>query len=285
MKKYFMLMRVKHYVKNILIFLPLIFSGNLFSCDLLLKTCICFCTFCLLSSVIYIVNDIKDVEKDRNHPTKKKRPIASGVLSIKKASIIAIVCGAITVLISIFMFGWSGVLVELLYFILNVLYSIKFKDIPIVDIAILVSGFFLRVLFGSVITGIEISPWLFLTVIAVSFYLGLGKRRNEIEVQNSVNGGEETRPVLSFYNYAFLDKNMYMCMALTNVFYALWAAGHPTSGMLWTVPLVIIMLMRYSLIVEGDSDGDPIEVILHDRFLLVLAVLYAMAVLIMMYII
>lgn len=223
MKKYFMLMRVKHYFKNILIFLPLIFSGNLFNRDLLLKTCIGFCTFCLLSSVIYIVNDIKDVEKDRNHPTKKKRPIASGALSIKKAIIIAIVCGAITALTSILIFGWLGMLVELLYFILNVLYSMKFKDIPIVDIGILVSGFFLRVLFGSVITKIEISTWLFLTVIAVSFYFGLGKRRNEIEVQNSVNGGVLGR----FYHFTIMRFLIKICICVWLLQMCFMPCGQP----------------------------------------------------------
>ena len=282
MKKYIKLLRVKHYFKNILIFLPLIFSGNLFNHELLLKTIIGFCTFSLMCSGIYIVNDIQDVEKDRKHPSKKNRPIASGAVSIGQAAVIAIACGIISVGISILVFGLPGLLCEIIYLVLNILYSMKLKDIPIVDIAILVSGFFLRVLFGSAITGIKISTWLFLTVIAISFYLGLGKRRNEIKLKNAAEG--DTRKVLTYYNYAFLDKNMYMCMALANVFYALWAADHTKGGMQWTVPLVIIMSMKYSLIIEGDSDGDPIEVILHSWFLLALAAIYAISVFLMMYV-
>ena len=264
-------------------FLPLIFSGNLFNHELLLKTIIGFCTFSLMCSVVYIVNDIRDAEKDKNHPTKRNRPIASGLVSIKQAIMIAAVCCAISIFLTLLVFGWTGLLCEIIYLVLNILYSMKLKDIPIVDIAILVSGFFLRMLFGSAITGIMISTWLFLTVIAISFYLGLGKRRNEIRVNNPDGG--ETRKVLSFYNYAFLDKNMYMCMALANVFYALWAADHAIGEMIWTVPLVIIISMKYSLIVEGDSDGDPIEVILHDWFLLALAGIYAISVFLMMYVV
>ena len=122
MKKYIKLLRVKHYFKNILIFLPLIFSGNLFNRELLLKTIIGFCTFSLMCSVIYIVNDIQDVEKDRNHPTKRNRPIASGAVSIKQAIVITAMCGTISIFISLLVFGWRGLLCLIIYLVLNILY-------------------------------------------------------------------------------------------------------------------------------------------------------------------
>ena len=110
---------------------------------------------------------------------------------------------------------------------LNLLYSFGLKNVPVADIAILVSGFLLRVLYGSSITGIEISKWLYLTVIAMSFYLGLGKRRNELEK----HGGESTRKVLEAYNKNFLDKNMYMCLSLAIVFYSLWCTDPNTISL------------------------------------------------------
>ena len=144
------------------------------------------------------------------------------------------------------------------------------------DIAILVSGFLLRVLYGSEIMGIEISNWLYLTVISMSFYLGLGKRRNELV--KSTEG--TTRKVLQFYNHSFLDKNMYMCLALTITFYSLWSVDPLTisrignSNLFWTVPLVILICMKYSLTIEGNSDGDPVEVVFRDKTLLALILFF-----------
>jgi 4-hydroxybenzoate polyprenyltransferase len=146
------------------------------------------------------------------------------------------------------------------------------KNIPIVDIAILAFGFLLRVLYGSVETGIEISGWLYLTVIALAFYLGLGKRRGEILNYSKDN----TRSVLKFYNQGFLDKSMLMCVTLGIVFYSLWTVDAQTIArvggqqLVWTVPLVIMIFFKYSLTVEGKSDGDPVEVVLKDKLLLIL---------------
>ena len=280
--KYIKLFRVKHYIKNLLIYLPLVFSGHLLDGYLFLKTTVGVCSFSLICSVIYIINDIKDVEKDRLHPTKKERPIAAGTISEKLAIVLAAVSFLVAMAIGLLFFGKQGSLCLITYAFLNVLYSVKLKEVPIIDIALLVSGFFLRVLFGSVITGITISPWLFLTVIAISFYLALGKRRNEIRMNDHNN--DATRTVLSFYNYAFLDKNMYTSLAIAIAFYAMWAADNPINEMLWTVPLVIIISMKYSLIVEGESEGDPVEVILNDKLLLLLLLVYAITVFGLLYI-
>jgi len=155
--------------------------------------------------------------------------------------------------------------------LLNVLYSKKLKDVPIVDVVILVSGFLIRLMYGGVVTNVVISRWLYLTVIMVSFYMGLGKRRNELGKEKSENN---TRRVLKYYNYAFLDKNMYLSLGLAEAFYALWAIDSPQQELLWTVPLIIIIGMKYSLNIEGESDGDPVEVILKDKYLWVLGLIY-----------
>ena len=272
MKKYLKLMRVKHYIKNILVFLPFIFSGQFFEPYYLVRALVGFFAFCLLSSAIYIFNDIRDAERDALHPTKKNRPIASGAVSKRAAYVLGICLVLATAVLQYFSQAveWYTFVFLIIYLLLNLAYSMKLKNIPIVDVAILVSGYVLRVLYGSALGGIEISRWLYLTVISMSFYLGLGKRRNELIRQDDA----AKRNVLQFYNQSFLDKNMYMCLALTIAFYSLWAvdpitiARINTGNIVWTVPLVILICMSYSLHVERDSDGDPVEVLLGDKLLL-----------------
>ena len=293
MKLYFKLIRVHHWVKNFLIFLPLIFSGQLLNVPLLTSALLGFLGFCLLSSFVYVLNDIQDIEQDRQHPKKKNRPLVAGKISIPTARIIL---GALIVLATIPLFtayktGWGWVFAAV-YLAVNLCYSNGAKNIPILDIVLLVSGFVLRVLFGSAITGIEISNWLYLTVFASSTYLALGKRRNEYRfAQSKAQDGSVPSPrnVLAFYNYGFLDKNMYICLGLTITFYALWCVdpltvqriGNP--HLVWTVPLLVILGMKYSLNVESENDGDPVEVIFADKVLLCLGAAFACILGVMVY--
>ena len=188
------------------------------------------------------------------------------------------VCLVIAAGISILIGNIPAAVCLLLYFVLNVAYSLGLKNRPIIDIVILASGFVIRVFYGGFVTGIPISNWLYLMVITISLYMGLGKRRNELRRQT------DTREVLKYYTLPFLDKNMYVCVALAIVFYALWTIEMPDSRLIWTVPLVIIILLCYSFDIEGNSDGDPVEVILHDKVLLVLAVAYAACIFVLLYI-
>ena len=287
MKNYLKLMRVHHYLKNVLIFLPLVFSQNLFNFNLLSKTIFGFCSFSILSSIVYVINDIQDVEKDRQHSTKCKRPIASGAVSIKEAYILSIAIAVVGITLNYLACGFNieAWLFVIMYLGFNFAYSMGLKNRPIIDITILVSGFLFRVLYGSAITSIVVSNWLYLTVIAMSFYLGLGKRRNELK-----NEGSKSRKVLKYYNHDFLDKNMYMCLGLTIVFYSLWCvdsatiARYPNKNLVWTVPLVMIICMKYSLNVEGESDGDPVSVLLKDKILIGLTLLYIIIVLLIIYV-
>ncbi|MER2119821.1 MAG: UbiA prenyltransferase family protein [Solibacillus sp.] len=287
MKKYLKLMRVPHYMKNGLIFAPLIFSGSLLNIDLLWKSILGLIAFSLIASVVYIINDIQDVELDRMHPTKCKRPLAANLISLTHAKILAVCLVLVAVVINTYaasngLLAWASLI---LYLILNIAYSNGLKNYPIIDIAILASGFVIRVLYGSGITDIEISNWLYLTVISMSFYLGLGKRRNELLKQKNVS-----RKVLKYYNHNFLDKNMYICLALTITFYALWTVDPVTisrlsNGLLvWTVPIVILICMKYSLNIEGDSDGDPVEVIIKDKILMAMVALFGLITLGIIYI-
>ncbi|MCM1327797.1 MAG: UbiA prenyltransferase family protein [Lachnoclostridium sp.] len=279
LKSILYLIRCKHYLKNMLIFVPLFFGEKFLDASRMYSAAIGFLAFCMASSFIYIVNDISDVERDRKHPVKCKRPIASGEISVRMAWTVAVLCLLLSVVFSLPKETFQHYWIVALYIILNVLYSRKLKNIPLVDVAILVSGFVIRIAYGGLLSDIPISNWLYLTIIAGAFYLGLGKRRNELQKYAE----DDTRVVLSHYNYNFLDKNMYMCMGLANAFYALWAIENAHSMMIWTVPLVLLITMKYSLAVEGTADADPIEVILKDKFILACGGIYAIVLMIILY--
>ena len=172
------------------------------------------------------------------------------------------------------------------YLIMNLAYSFGLKNVPLVDVTILAAGFLLRVVYGACLTGIVISNWLYLTVMAMALYFALGKRRNELKQL-----GGETRTVLKAYPVSFLDKNMSMCLTLANVFYALWSMdantvqAYHSDFVIFTVPIVLLITLKYSMNVEGDSDGDPVEVLLHDKILLLLCLLYAVAMFVILYLI
>ena len=278
MTAYIRLLRPKHCIKNILVVLPLVFSGRLLERPLLEQTAAAFVAFCMVASLVYIINDIRDAERDRQHPTKCRRPIASGAVSPShaavEAGVLALLLGVMGVWIG---FSWESWLCLLAYLVLNLGYSLGLKNVPILDIAILVSGFLLRVLFGSAVTGIATSGWLYLTVTSVAFYMGLSKRRGELRTSSS-----STRRVLRYYNDAFLSQNMQMCLTLAVVFYSLWSVdrgGH----LMWTVPLVMCICLRYSMVVEGNSDGDPVEVVFQDKVLFVLACVFGVITLALLY--
>lgn len=270
--KYISLLRVKHYIKNVLVFIPLFFSGQIFDRHKLAAALLGTICFCLVSSSIYIFNDICDRDKDKNHPEKCRRPIASGAVSVRAAAVIAVVCALVSFTVCLVCFPTAAAVYLALYLLLNLAYSLGLKNMAILDVCILVSGFVLRILFGGVVSGIVISSWLFLTVLSICFFFALGKRRNELKL----HGTKQTRSVLRFYTDSFLDKNMYMCMGLANGFYALWAMSQPNALMIDTVPIVLVMTMRYSLVVEGQSEGDPVDVLIKDKMILALGVLYVL---------
>lgn len=277
MMDYLKLLRVKHYIKNLLVLLPLFFSGEIFDAGQLFSTVLGIICFSLVSSSIYILNDIQDVEKDRNHPLKRNRPIASGKISKRTAIIFLILCLFISVSLSVAVLNIKGITVLAIYFLLNVLYSMGLKNKPIIDVLILASGFLLRIIYGGILTDIEVSKYLYLVVITAALFMGLGKRRNELTKQ------KDTREVLRYYTEAFLDKNAYVCVALIIVFYTLWTVEAVNPLMIWTVPLVIVILMKYSLNIEGESDGDPVEVLLQDKELIILTVLYGISIFALLY--
>ena len=289
MKKYLELARVKHWLKNFLIFLPLFFSSNLLIFDKFISALFGFIIFSLVSSVVYIFNDINDIESDKQHEIKKNRPLPSGRVSIKNAYYFIFFLLIIIFLLLLFIFEKTNnifvFIIPIVYLSLNILYSKWLKKKPIIDVVILVSGFLLRVIYGGIITSIYVSKWLYLMIIFVSFYLGFGKRRNEI-----TKSGSKSRDVLKYYNKDFLDKNMYVCLALAIVSYSLWCVDpviiSRCSGdyLFWTIPYIMIIFQLYSLNIEKNSHGDPIEVLLSDKILLLLVFFYIVLMILLLYI-
>lgn len=271
---YLKLMRVKHYIKNLLIFLPLIFSMNFYDLNKDIKTLIGFILFSLVSSIIYIINDINDIEKDKKHPKKCKRPLASGELTKKEAYILLIILALIVIIGNVILrASWYSIVILVSYLILNILYSKILKNIPIIDVICLVIGFVLRVIYGASLIDVQVSNWLYLTIISFAFYLALGKRRNELQA------GGDTRKVLKFYNKEFLDKNMYMFLTLMLVFYSMWCVDESNiakfdNKLIYTVPILMIIAMKYSFNIENSAEGDPVEVLLSDKVLIILVLLF-----------
>lgn len=275
--RYIKLLRVSHYIKNLLIFLPLLFSGTLLSNrDGFISCVIALVCFCMVSSAIYVFNDIQDKDVDKNHPRKSQRPIASGAVSVRAAiimiAVLLILCGVISAL---FLPPASNLFL-IVYLAINILYSIYLKHIPILDISCVASGFLIRLMYGAFVTGIVISNWLYLTVIVTSAYMALGKRRNELITK----GENSSRKVLDKYSIGFLDKSMTMMLTSTIMCYALWCldsetiARYGTNRLIWTVPLVIMITLKYNLDIEKKDDGDPVEILTHDVFLILLVLVY-----------
>lgn len=283
MMAYIKLLRIHHWLKNALIFLPLFFSGNLLEGTSFIRTCFGFLSFSLISSCVYIINDLKDIENDRRHPIKKNRPLASGKAKPKIAIGLAGILLLLSIITSTFLYysqpnGISQiwiVLIPIIYFILNVLYSIWLKHKPIADVVILVSGFLLRVLYGSYVIQIQLSNWLYLMVMFGASYLVFGKRRNEME-----KNGQKSRKVLQYYTKDFLDKNMYVFLTLALITYSLWCVDTNvlnqlnTNLMIWSVPMIVIIFLKYSLDIEGNSYGDPVDVVIKDKTLMALILSY-----------
>jgi len=273
----FQLLRVHHWLKNGLVLLPLFFSGKLFCPQGILSGICGFLIFSLLSSAVYLFNDIQDLEKDRNHPEKRNRPLPAGIFPVSTAYVLFF---SLTLLVIAADLAVSGkfitVLLLLIYSGINIGYSKGLKNIPVIDFSILAFGFVLRVLYGGALFNVRISPWLFLCVLSTALFMGIGKRRNELRTMGK-NGG--TRIVLKLYSDGFLDKNMYLAAALSLVFYSLWSVS-PDLGdnrMVYTVPPILLLFFRYSFLVESEnSSGDPANIFFSDRILQLLSAGFAM---------
>ncbi len=270
------LCRPAHSVKNLLVLLPPFFAHRILEKDIPLSSFLAFCSFSLIASVVYVFNDLVDKDKDKLHPRKCNRPIASGKVSLKTAwgLIIVLLCCGYGLIF--FATGKTASIILLsIYLFLNVAYSLFLKNYPIIDLFVLASGFVLRVYYGGTWFDIPISPWLFLCVFCGALWFITGKRRNELLYAGKKG---ETRSVLKKYTVDYLNSSYYLLCAISIVFYSLWTIlGHKSNVALQiSIPVVIFILFRYNYVIETtDADGDPVSMLLKDKLFFLLSLVFA----------
>lgn len=269
MNDLFKLLRVHQYVKNLFIFAPFLFSFHFVSSDVI-NTSIAFILFSLMASSIYVLNDYMDIEEDLQHPKKKFRPLASGKVNKNTAKILIVLLSS-TSLISAYFISRILFIVLVIYFILNIAYSLKLKHIAIVDIFIIAIGFVLRLFAGSSMVEISLSMWIIIMTFLLALFLALAKRRDDILLSAE---GKETRKNIDGYNLEFVNATMVFMSGVIVVSYILYTVSWEVLNRLNTQYLyltsffVILGIMRYMQItfVEGNS-GSPTKIVLKDRFL------------------
>ncbi|MCX6067037.1 MAG: decaprenyl-phosphate phosphoribosyltransferase [Chloroflexi bacterium] len=264
----FKTMRPRQWTKNAFVFFALVFDKQLFHLPAFLHTLGGFALFCLISSVVYLVNDIADIEADRQHPTKKQRPLPSGKLPIRVAWMAAIVLILITLPLAYWLApGFAAVLTT--YLVINLAYSKWLKHVPIVDVFIIAAGFVLRVEAGVALIVVErFSPWLYVVTTLGSLYLGFGKRRAELSLL--ATGAGSHRKVLEGYSIPLLDQYITIVSAATILSYSLYTFSAPNlpanHSMMLTIPFVAYIIFRYLYLIQMTHNaGAPEEVLLADR--------------------
>ena len=280
-------MRPRQWTKNAFIFAALVFDRKLLNLHAFLQTLAAFVLFCLLSSSVYLINDILDRESDRAHPIKKNRPIASGNLPVS----LALATGTFLLLVSLtgaFLLSHGFFFISLVYFTLNIIYSIWLKHIPIIDVLVIASCFVLRVAAGvSVIEVQRFSPWLYVVTTLLALYLGFGKRRAELAVL--VNDSPQShRKVLSGYSIQFIDQLITVVSATTLISYSLYTFSAPNlpenHSMMLTIPFVLYGIFRYLFLInKHNAGGEPEEILLKDRPIQLTVLLWGVAVMVIFY--
>ena len=248
-KNLFLASRPNQWTKNLLVFLAPLFAFS-FETQTLLTSIKAFIAFCLISSSIYLINDSIDKDKDKEHPTKKFRAIASGLVSIKSAFILSLVYFSLSFIIGFSINIFFGFIL-ILYFLVQILYCFKLKQIPIIEFFCIASGFILRSVAGGVAANIFISSWFLLSVGMLSLFLAVEKRKAEIV--NLQNSKLNTRKVLKSYSLTLINKFEAVLTSSTIMTYSLWAYGPSIGGakspyMIITIPLVMLGIFRYQML-------------------------------------
>lgn len=279
-------MRPRQWSKNVFIFAALVFDKQLLILHSFLRTLAGFALFCLISSAVYIFNDLADVEADREHPEKRNRPIASGRLSIRAAWVAGILLVAIS-LAAGYLLSPPFAIVIAAYFLLNLAYSKWLKHVLILDVLMLAAGFVLRVAAGVTLIQVErFSPWLYVVMTLLALYLGFGKRRAELALLSKE--ARSHRKVLAGYTIPLLDQYIMIVTGMTIVSYALYTFSAPNvpanHSMMLTIPFVVYAIFRYLYLIEVEhSGGAPEEILLTDRPFQISMVLWALAVVAVFY--
>lgn len=282
-KAIFQLMRPKQWIKNFFVFAAIIFSGKFFNENILYLNIVTFILFCLTSSSIYVLNDIVDIEKDRCHPDKKKRPLPSGRVSLKTAVILDIIIVLCVTYFSYKMLSIKILSILAIYMVINIFYSFKLKNVVIIDVMIITFGFVLRVESGSLATGVQVSPWLFLCTILLALFLALNKRRSEIITLKDRSGSH--RKILEEYSVEMLDKMLIIVTPSILMAYCLYTFSSVQSKtMIFTIPFVLYGIFRYEYLVDKKNvGGKPEDVFGKDIPFFINIILWVISVLTIIY--
>ena len=288
LKDFIKLYRIPQWIKNLFVFVPLIFSKHLFDTAYLYTTVLGFLIFCFTSSIVYIFNDIIDVESDKLHPKKKNRPIAAGRIAIPKAISYAL---GFFIIILFLLRGFNIQFISALgaYLILNIFYSFFFRNIVLLDIFSIAAGFMIRVFAGAFAIGVEISSWLILTTMFISLFLAVMKRRSELNLPENEEMNY-TRKVLQFYSKNFTDQMATVAAAGVIICYALYTVAartvsvFGTEKLIYTTPFVVFGIFRYMFLVYMNKKGEnTTELLVTDPAMIINVVLYILTTTLIIY--
>ncbi|MBV8251105.1 MAG: decaprenyl-phosphate phosphoribosyltransferase [Chitinophaga sp.] len=285
--KYLKLLRPKHWAKNAFLFIPLFFAGQLFNLEKITELLIAFIAFSLTASSIYIINDYQDIEADRKHPVKCKRPLASGEISKPVALVIFALCILVGFGLSYYVRQKFAFVVGI-YFILNLGYSFGLKNISILDIIILAIGFVLRVKAGGVASDVAMSEWLMIMVFLLALFMAIAKRRDDVLIK--IASGQEMRKAAKGYNLDFMNVMLGLVSAVIIVSYLMYTMSPETQTRFHTYRLyytslfVIGGLLRYLQITYVENNtGSPTKILYKDRFIQLTIFLWVLSFYVLIY--
>jgi decaprenyl-phosphate phosphoribosyltransferase len=269
--------RPKQWAKNVLVLAAPGAAGVLTHRDVIVDTALALVSFCLVASSTYLLNDARDMEADRLHPTKRHRPIAAGVVSVRLALVAALVFAAAGFGVGAVV-GWRFLVVLAVYLALTVSYNLGLKHVAVIDIAVVASGYIIRAIAGGVAADVPISQWFLIVASFGSLFMVAGKRHGEhLDLGPS---GEEVRPTLGAYPISYLRYVWMVSSGVAITAYCLWAfeMAHTRHGFPWyelSIAPFVLAILRYALLLEYGDGGAPEEIVLGDRTLLVLGALWA----------
>jgi 4-hydroxybenzoate polyprenyltransferase len=282
------LLRPHQWIKNGFVLAPIVFSRELFLTDAVGSALRAFGAFCMAASAVYVINDIVDVEADRAHPVKRKRPLAAGTISKPQAYLVFGLVITFAILLSFPLHPYFQLSVAA-YFLLNMAYSLKLKEVVLLDIFVIATGFMLRVLGGAYAIQVQVSNWIILCTMFISLFLGFAKRRGEILLLQR-SGQNSERKVLSSYTVTFIDQMITISATATVISYALYTVAPRTVDMfgterlIYTTGLVIFGIFRYLYLIHmKDSTENPASAVLSDKPILLVTLVWLVTCVLIIY--
>lgn len=279
-------LRPKQWIKNLFLLAPLVFDRQLTNISSLWRTFIGLIIFCILSSAVYLFNDILDKKVDANHPTKKNRPIASGKVSIQLAITLGLLLSIGSLLVS-YLLSSTFFSICTAYLLMNIFYSKWLKHVPIIDVMIVAAGFLLRVAAGVSLIGVErFSPWLYVVTTLLALFIGFSKRRAELSLLASEANSH--RSVFEGYSIEFLDQLITIVSSTTIIAYSLYTFSAPNLpenySMMLTIPFVLYGIFRYLYLVKvKEMGGEPEDLVIKDRPLQITILCWGVSVIVVFY--